>query len=384
MGLMDKPRNPWHRLFCHRGLSHQSFAMAQATLATEPLVSVVTPFYNTAPYLAECIESVLKQSYTHFEYILMDNCSTDGSADIAEGYALRDPRIRLVRCSQFLSQAANYNRALAAISDASKYTKIVQADDWIFPDCLQLMVQTFEQSESIGLVSSYWLSDEQNAIGGSGYPVQTPMLSGRECAQWYLRTGIYIFGSQTTVMYRSSLVRRCESFYDGSLSHADLDKCMEILEHWDFGFVYQVLSFTRRENESIISKQLSFEGWWLWEYINTQRYAPVFLEAGEAVSVRRKSKRKYYRALARAVLRLKRRPFWQYHKVGLKTLSENETLDWPYLMLQVGIVLLWVVSNPGRTILRMVHYCKRTAELKGLLKSTQRNDTVLRIRSKFT
>jgi glycosyltransferase involved in cell wall biosynthesis len=358
--------------------------MAQATLATEPLVSVVTPFYNTAAYLAECIESVLKQSYTHFEYILMDNCSTDGSADIVETYALRDPRIRLIRCSQFLSQTANYNRALAEISDSSKYTKIVQADDWIFPDCLQLMVQTFERSESIGLVSSYWLSDEENAIGGSGYPVQTPMLSGRECAQWYLRTGIYIFGSQTTVMYRSSLVRCRESFYDMSVFHADLEKCMEILQHWDFGFVYQVLSFTRRENESIISKQLSFESWWLWEYINIQRYAAVFLQAGEAESVRRKSKRKYYRALARAVLRLKGRAFWRYHKVGLKALSASETLDWPYLMVQVGVVLLWVVSNPGRTILRMVHYCKRTPETKRIVESPQRDDTVLRTRSKFT
>jgi hypothetical protein len=43
------------------------------------------------------------------------------------------------------------------ISDASQYCKIVQADDYIFPQCLELMVQAFEQSKSIGLVSSYWL-----------------------------------------------------------------------------------------------------------------------------------------------------------------------------------------------------------------------------------
>ena len=60
------------------------------TIVTRPLVSVVTPFYNTASYLAQCIESVLKQSYSEFEYILMDNCSTDGSSEIAETYARRD------------------------------------------------------------------------------------------------------------------------------------------------------------------------------------------------------------------------------------------------------------------------------------------------------
>ncbi len=72
----------------------------RVTPATRPLVSVVTPFFNTAPYLAEYIESVLAQSYSQFEYILMDNCSTDGSSEIAATYASRDPRIRLIRCNR--------------------------------------------------------------------------------------------------------------------------------------------------------------------------------------------------------------------------------------------------------------------------------------------
>jgi glycosyltransferase involved in cell wall biosynthesis len=339
--------------------------MAQASLAVGPLVSVVTPFYNTEPYLAECIESVLAQTYPHFEYILMDNCSTDASADIAETYARRDPRIRLIRCSQFLSQLANYNRAIAQISGVSKYCKVVQADDWIFPECLSSMVRTFELSDYIGLVSSYWLTDERNAVCGSGYPVQTPILSGRECARWFLRTGIYVFGSQTTVMYRSSLVRGRESFYDVSVvGHADFEKCMEILKHWDFGFVYQVLSFTRRDNESIIARFLSLQGYDQTPYIITQRYAPAFLDAREAASVRRRSKRKYYRALARAALRLRGRAFWRFHKLGLKALSEREKIDWIYLTLQIGVVLLWIMSNPGRSVLRMAHMFKDKSQAR--------------------
>jgi glycosyltransferase involved in cell wall biosynthesis len=176
-------------------------AMAQTTLATRPLVTVVTPFYNTAPHLAH---RASLRKYREFEYILMDNCSTDGSSEIARSYERLDPRIRLIRCSEFLSQLANYNRALAEISEASLYCKIVQADDHIYPECLQLMVQAFDQSESIGLVSSYRLLG--NTVEGSGYPCRTAMLPGRECGRWFLRTGINIFGSQTTVMYRSSVV----------------------------------------------------------------------------------------------------------------------------------------------------------------------------------
>ena len=60
-----------------------------------------------------------------------------------------------IRRSHLLSQVQNYNHALKEISAASQYCKIVQADDFIFPDCLRLMAKAFEQSPTIGLVSAY-------------------------------------------------------------------------------------------------------------------------------------------------------------------------------------------------------------------------------------
>ena len=334
--------------------------MTQSTLATPPLVSVVTPFFNTAPYLAECIESVLAQSYSYFEYILMNNCSTDGSGEIAASYASRDPRIRLIQCSQFLPQLENYNRALAAISEASKYCKIVQADDSIFPDCLQLMVRAFEQSESIGLVGSYWLAGDE--LGGSGFPRQILMLPGKECGRWFLRTGLGIFGTQTQVMYRSSLVRCDEAFYNVSFPFADLLKCMEILERWDFSFVHQVLSFSRRDNEAILRHIERFQPYQLLRYTIAQRYAPVFLEAHEAASIIKKYKREYYRFLARAALRLRGRAFWQFHKKMLKALSGCEPFDWPYLTLMIVPELLWLAANPGTTTMRALRSLNREKE----------------------
>ena len=331
--------------------------MAQSTPVKGPLVSVVTPFFNTAPYLAECIESVLAQTYSHFEYILMDNCSNDGSTEIAETYAQRDPRIRLIRCSEFLSQLANYNRALAKISAASMYCKIVQADDWIFPECLQLMVRAFEQSESIGLVSSHWL--EGNELRPLCFPNLKSMLSGRECAGWYLRTGIGIFGTQTQVMYRSSLVRDQEAFYNVSFLFADLQKCMDILEGWDFGFVHQALSFSRRDNESILPAVEGFQPFELLRYVVAQRYAPIFLEAGEAESIVKKYKLEYYRVLARAALRLRGRAFWRFHRVTLGALTKGETHDWPYLAMILGPEALWLASNPGMATKRALRSWKR-------------------------
>jgi len=324
---------------------------------SQPFVSVVTPFHNTAPYLAQCIESVLAQTYPHFEYILMDNCSTDGSGEIAESYARRDPRIRVIRCTQFLSQLANYNRALREISAASEYCKLVQADDWIFPECLQLMVRAFDQSESIGLVSSYWVTG--NDLGGSGFRHLTPMLAGKECVCWFLRTGVTPFGSQTQVMYRSSLVRH-ETFYNISFPFADIQKCVEILEHWDFGFVYQVLSFSRIDNESILHQTLlPMAAYPLAQYVIAQRFGHLFLELDEANAIIAKYKLQYYRALARAALRLRGGAFWRFHKVGLKALGEHEKLDWPYLAMIIGAELLWLVSNPGMTTVEALQRLNR-------------------------
>lgn len=323
---------------------------------SQPLISVVTPFHNTALYLAQCIESVLAQTYFSFEYILVDNCSTDGSNGIAEQYARSDPRIRLIRRSQLLSQVQNYNCALAEISESSRYCKIVQADDFIFPDCLRLMVQSFEQSESIGLVSAYDLKGD--IVRGSGFPSDIQFLPGIEAARLLLRTGLFLFGSPTSVMYLSSLVRSQSPFFSEGLLHEDSEKCMEILQDWDFGFVHQVLSFLRTDNinESISGRFRSYQPGALDRYIIVQRYAPLFLERNESSSLRNDSKRTYYRVLAKEALRFRDRSFWDYHKLGLKTIGEE--LDILYLGLQLVRELSEMLVNPGMTTKRAVRILK--------------------------
>jgi glycosyltransferase involved in cell wall biosynthesis len=320
-----------------------------------PLVSVVTPFHNTAAHLAECIESVLAQTYPCIEYVLVDNCSTDGAEEVAESYARRDRRIRLIRRSQLLSQVQNYNAALAEISADSRYCKIVQADDFIFPDCLRLMVQAFEQSETVGLVSAYDLKGD--VVRGSGFPNHNGPISGRELARLVLRTGIFVFGSPTTVMYRSSLVRSCHPFYDEDLLHEDTEKCMQILETWDFSFVPQVLSFLRLYDESISGTVRTFQPNALDRYIIVQRFSGVFLDESEAATLRKKAKKSYYDVLALEALRFREEAFWRYHRKGLHTL--HKSLDRVYLALRIGKRLGWMIANPGITVNHAVHRLHR-------------------------
>src|SRR5882724_13054288 len=123
-----------------------------------PLVSVITPVYNGAEFIAQCIESVLKQTYRNFEYIIVNNCSKDRTLEIAQKYATQDSRIRLVDAVDFVGVIENHNRAFAMMAPASKYCKVVSADDWIFPECLARMVALAEAHPSVAMVGTLMLA----------------------------------------------------------------------------------------------------------------------------------------------------------------------------------------------------------------------------------
>ena len=91
----------------------------------QPLISVVTPVYNGGKYLSQCIESVLAQTYRNWEYIIVDNCSSDRSLDIVKSRARKDTRIRIHNNQEFVGAIENHNNAFRQISTQSKYYKVL-------------------------------------------------------------------------------------------------------------------------------------------------------------------------------------------------------------------------------------------------------------------
>src|ERR1700722_1459160 len=137
---------------------------------SQPLVSIVVPVYNEVQYIAECIDSLLAQTYQNWECIIANNSSTDGSGEIGRKYAAKDARIRVHDNEQFLRAVPNFNQSLRRISSGSKYCKVVFADDWIFPECLERMVAVAEEHSSIGIVGAYGLQGSQVVWTGLPYP----------------------------------------------------------------------------------------------------------------------------------------------------------------------------------------------------------------------
>ena len=279
--------------------------------ASEPLVSIVTPVYNEERHLGECIESVLAQTYSNWDYTIVDNCSTDGSAAIAERYASRDARIRVLRPKEFLKSFPNCNRAVRQISPASKYCKVVLGDDWIFPECLARMVAVAEKHPSVGLVSAYALEGEQVVL--SGLPYQTDFVLGREACRKHLIERHYVFGTQTSVLYRADLVRSRDPFYDESNVHADTEVCYAILKNSNFGFVHQVLTYTRVRPGSLNAQSLDLQTSWANIANLLSQYGPDFLAQDELERRHAQHLSDYYAFLGKSLLMKRDRTFWNYH-----------------------------------------------------------------------
>jgi glycosyltransferase involved in cell wall biosynthesis len=290
-------------------------------VTAEPRVSVVTPFYNTAGYLAECIESVLGQTYSNFEYILVDNLSTDGSTEIAERYAARDSRIRLVPNKEFLGQVANYNGALLHIADDAQYVKIVQADDLIFPECLQRMVDVGESNPGVSIITSYYLHG--TTVCGSGVEWPRTRVPGVTANRMHLLEGRFLYGSPTTLMYRADLVRNRTPFYTEGSLHEDTELCHEEMTRGDLGFVHQVLSYNRVGNGGILSAVETFHWQALDFYITMRKCGPLSLSRDELAKKTRDLRAEYLQLLGESKLLGREPEFWAYHRKGLASVGED-------------------------------------------------------------
>jgi glycosyltransferase involved in cell wall biosynthesis len=286
----------------------------------QPLVSIITPVYNGAAYLAECIASVLAQAYNNWELIVVDNCSTDHTLEIATQYAHEDPRIRVVRGDRFVHVIENHNIAFRLISTDSRYCKVVSADDYLFPECISTLVDAAESNPRAGLVGSYAVSSQ--GVRSVGLPAERSAFTGREVCRLYLLGLIEAFGTPSTVLYRSSLVRARDPFYPGLLPNADLEACLMCLDRTDFAFVHQILSYERIHDGAVSAGIRTVNGFLLDRLQFVIQYGPKYLTPDELENRKKVLLRELYKYLAIGVIHLKGRAFWKYQQQRLKALGE--------------------------------------------------------------
>ena len=278
---------------------------------SEPLVSVVTPMLNEQSHLAECVESILAQTYDKWELVIVDNCSVDKSLAIAKSYAAKDKRIRVVECQQRIPALPNHNRALQQISSASRYCKVVFADDLIVPECLAKMVDVAEQYPSVGIVGAYGLEGDRVVWTGIPYPVR--IVAGRELCRRLFLDGLYVFGTATSLLYRTEVVRQTRPFFIEDHVHGDSEACVVALKTWDFGFVHQVLTISQLRRGSLRTQSEDIGTYCAGKLRELVAHGSAFLTPEEYKRCLKKSVAQYYGNLGGGLLRMRGADYWKYH-----------------------------------------------------------------------
>ena len=133
---------------------------------SSPFFSVLMPVYNSQKFLRRAVDSVLNQSFQDFELIIVDDCSTDGSADILQEYQQQDRRVVIAKTKANLGVANARNEGMKLVQ--GRFLTFVDSDDYIEPD---LFLNVKEKIDSTGaqlvkysVVEQYY-DAQQNLIG---------------------------------------------------------------------------------------------------------------------------------------------------------------------------------------------------------------------------
>lgn len=220
-----------------------------------PLVSVCMPVYNSAGFLAEAIESILKQSFTDFELLIMDDCSTDNSREIISRYASQDSRIVAVFNTDNLGMVNNWNACL--VSARGEYVKFLFGDDLLASQVtMERMVAVLAEESSVSLVAT-----ARNIINAHSAVVKVVssfpdgvVRPGTVIINRCLSTQKNLVGEPSVVMFRN---RQASRGFDARYNQlVDLEMWFHLLEQGDFAYIAAPLSSFRNHDEQQTKKNV--------------------------------------------------------------------------------------------------------------------------------
>lgn len=163
-----------------------------------PKISVIVPVYNIEEYLCQCIESIISQTLSDIEIILIDDGSTDKSGMICDDYSVRDERVRVIhKKNEGLSCARNDGIK----ASTAKYIMFVDGDDWVDPDfCYVPFEVAIKNNADLVLFSHKRINKD-----GCGFPVKTKMASGFLNAEQAIYYSVSVTNAVWVGLYRKDL-----------------------------------------------------------------------------------------------------------------------------------------------------------------------------------
>lgn len=172
------------------------------------LVSVIMPVYNNESYVGEAIESILKQTHSNFEFIIIDDCSTDNSWKIIQKYSKKDKRIKAFQNEKNLKIVKTRNKGFRECNSKAKYFAIMDSDDISLVNRFEEEIKFLEENKDFALVGSHniIINEKNKEIGFRKYPV-----SWNEVKKTMTRFDPI---AQPVAMIRAEVLRKEIGFYN--------------------------------------------------------------------------------------------------------------------------------------------------------------------------
>ncbi len=283
-----------------------------------PLVAVVTPVYNGDPLLAETMASVQAQTWTNIVHIVLDNCSTDGTAKIIDSFEGGRVRVIRGRNETLLPPDDNWNAALKLIPPEAAYFCVLCADDLLYPDAMARMIALVEAEAGISVVSGGAFYNE--ALRDFGWARDRSTFNGAEAMRACFENKVTL--DPRLILFRRDALSSADPFYDDRTGHAsDIDATMRMLAAGDFGFVHEPIAMLREHPDSVTSRatrpvRKQFIDW----LVILRRHGPVAFGAGYP-EIERRYLRFYYRRMLRWRFKDRNKAAFDHHMAQLKEIG---------------------------------------------------------------
>lgn len=175
-------------------------------------VSVIVPVYNVQDYLAECLDSILKQTYTDLEILGIDDCSTDGSRAILMEYAQKDSRIKILENKTNRGQA--YARNVGLSHATGEYVLFVDSDDMICSDLLEKCMEVNRDSDMVCFDYKQVMGSETD-VKQDRYQMDDGLYDGRDFWTEAVYKESIIIAPWSKLYRRKFLMDNHITFYNG-------------------------------------------------------------------------------------------------------------------------------------------------------------------------
>ena len=206
-----------------------------------PLITIAIPIYNTARFLPAALDSLIAQKYVHWEALLWDDGSTDGSGEVAADYARRDQRFRVLGNGR--NNGVSFGSSAALAEARGDYVAVLDSDDMLEPDALSSMLAFMQERPQLGMAYSQYVEVDEDG---------TFLTTGTRFLKPYSSHNLMVdFMTYQFRLVRADAYRAVGGIDAGMPVAYDYELCLRLSERFDVGYLPKPLYRYRMRQDSI-------------------------------------------------------------------------------------------------------------------------------------